>query len=57
MSDKYSRPISTRLLLVALFSLGLIYGVSHIPTLGQEDHAHEHQDAHGEEMNSDDSSH
>ena len=49
MSDKYSRPISTRLLLVALFALGLLYGVSQIPKSGHS-HDHWHGDGHGTEM-------
>ena len=49
MSDKYSRPISTRLLLVSLFALGLIYGVSQIPKSGHS-HEHGHDTGHGEEM-------
>ena len=51
MSDKYSRPIATRLLLVALFALGLIYAVSHIPKPGD---SHEHHDVHGDEMHVED---
>lgn len=51
MSDKYSRPIATRLLLVALFAIGLIYGVSHISKPG---HSHEHHDGHGDEMHAED---
>lgn len=46
MSDKYSRPISTRLVLVALFSLGLFYGVSQIPKSCQC-HEQGHGDGHG----------
>ena len=49
MADKYSNPISTRLLLVAVFSLAFFYWASrwsHIP--------HEHHHGHDTEMHGDD---
>lgn len=55
MADKYQKPISTRLFLVAFLALGALYLVSHMkhhPHGWGHDHAEMH-DAHGHDGHGD----